>query len=221
MEIHRLTPMKDGYSEELFNKLYKETRNLRKSLARQIDSRRYGVTPDIILSWFDDKFIFVFNKHFDNKDPDVLKGFIISALQTFKFRILRKAYGLEGEFHGSKVDLEGEDNLINIIPDTTFNKTEDIFYNLALEFMKDRLTSNAYILFQIQMDPPPYILNRINNNNSRISNSLIAEFLGIEMETQSATERYVKNLKKEVNLTIKKAREYFMDKDPLAEYSIS
>jgi len=41
------------------------------------------------------------------------------------------------------------------------------------------------------------------------------------METQSATERYVKNLKKEVNLTIKKAREYFMDKDPLAEYSIS
>jgi len=221
MEIHRLKPMKEGYSEDLFNKLYKETKNLRKSLARQIDSRRYGVTNDIILSWFDDKFIFVFNKHFDNKSPDVLKGFIISALQTFKYRILRKAYNIEGEFHSSKVELEGEDNLINIIPDTTFNKTEDIFYNLALEFMKERLTSNAYILFQIQMDPPPYILDKIKNNNSRISNSLIAEFLGIELDTQSATERYIKNLKKEVNLTVKKAREYFMDKDPLAEYSIS
>jgi len=221
MEIHRLKPMKEGYSEELFNKLYKETQNLRKSLARQIDCRRYGVTNDIILSWFDDKFIFVFNKHFDNKDPDVLKGFIISALQTFKYRILRKAYNIEGEFHSSKVELEGEDNLINIIPDETFNKTEDIFYNIALEFMKERLTANAFILFQIQMDPPPYILHRIKNGNSRIPNSLIAEFLDIHVDNPNGADRYIKNLKKEVNTTLKKAREYFLDKDPLADYSLT
>ncbi len=88
MEIHRLTPMKDGYSEVLFNKIYSETHNLRKSLANQIDPRRYGVSPDIILSWFDDKFIFVFNKHFSDKNPDILKGFIINSLKTFKYTFL-------------------------------------------------------------------------------------------------------------------------------------
>ena len=95
MEIHRLKPMKEGYSVQLFNDLYKQTSKLRKKLASQIDYRRYGVTPDIIESWFDDKFIYVFNKHFDNKDTDVLKGFIINSLQVFKYRVLRGAYSKE------------------------------------------------------------------------------------------------------------------------------
>ena len=83
MELHRLKPMESGYDSQLFNKLYKETTQLRKSLARQIDSRRFGVSDDVILSWFDDKFMFVFNKHFKDKEVDVLRGFIINSLQTF------------------------------------------------------------------------------------------------------------------------------------------
>lgn len=220
MEIHRLKPMKEGYPQDLFNQLYKETKNLRRSLAYQIDARRYGVTNDIILSWFDDKFIFVFNKHFDNKEPDVLKGFLINSLKMFKYRILRKAYNGEGEFYGSCVELEGESNLINIIPDNSFRKTEDIFYNLALEFMKEHLSENAFLLFQIQLDPPPFILDQIKSSNSRIPNHLLAEFLGIDLETENKTERYIKGLKKEINCTVKKAREFFEDKDPLAGYSL-
>ena len=101
MELHRLKPMEEGYPVELFNKLYKETKYLRKSLTRQIDARRFGVSPDIVESWFDDKFIFVFNKHFKDKNEDVLKGFLINSLRTFKLRILRKAYQKEGEFFQS------------------------------------------------------------------------------------------------------------------------
>lgn len=207
MEIHRLKPMRDGYSEDLFNRLYKETTPLRKSLAYQIDCRRYGVSRDIILSWFDDKFIFVFNKHFDNKDPDVLKGFIINALKTFKYRILRKAYNGEGLYYSSLVELEGESQLINIIPDEQQMGTEDVFLNLAKTFMEKKLSENAYLLLELQLSPPPYIINRLKNSNSRIPNKLIAEYLGLEFD--NTTERYIKNLKKEINKAIKSANDYF------------
>ena len=83
MELHRLTAMDSSYDKQLFNKIYKDTELLRKSLANQIDTRRFGVTSDIILSWFDDKFIFVFNKHFQNKTPEVLKGFIIMRIYRY------------------------------------------------------------------------------------------------------------------------------------------
>ena len=208
MEIHRLTQMKEGYPVDLFNKLYKETESLRRSLSFQIDHRRYGVTQDIIKSWFDDKFIFVFNKHFQDKEPDILKGFLINSLRTFKMRILRKAYNGEGEFYGSCVTLDGEYDLINIIPDTDKGDNESVFYNLAMEFMKKKLSDNAYLLFQIQIDPPPYIMSRVENCNSRIPNKLIAEFLNIDNDLDEA-DRYIKSLKKEINNAIKSAKEYF------------
>src|SRR5210317_15035 len=112
METHRLKPMREGYSPELFERLFNETKNLRKSLVYQIDCRRYGVTPDIMESWFEDKFIYVFNKYFDQHEPDILKGYIINALKIFKNRVLRKAYSKEGLFYSSNVELEGENELI-------------------------------------------------------------------------------------------------------------
>lgn len=41
MENHRLKPMKENYNESLFNKIYKETTSLRKSLVYSIDHRRF------------------------------------------------------------------------------------------------------------------------------------------------------------------------------------
>lgn len=213
MEIHRLKPMKSGYSKDLFERLYQETKPLRRSLARQIDSRRYGVTTDIIESWFDDKFIFVFNKHFDNKDENVLKGFIINSLKMFKYRVLRKAYNKEGEYYSSLVELEGEKELINIIPDKSLETHESVFYNLAIEFMKERLSDNAYLLLQLQVNPPPFILDRIKKHNSPIPNLLAAEFLGIDLGDEDDTYSYVKKLKKEISKATKSAREYFNQED--------
>jgi len=211
--------MKDGYPTALFNKLYEETKYLRKSLSYQIDSRRYGVTTDIIESWFDDKFIFVFNKHFDNKDPDILKGYIINSLKVFKYRILRKAYNIEGLFYGSLIELEGDKELINIIPDTSFETTDNTFHNLLVEFMKTKLNDNAFLLFNIQIDTPPYILRRLSGNNSRIPNYLIADYLGINMGDEYSTERYIKSLKKQINKAIKNAKEYFSKESSLAFFS--
>lgn len=215
MELHRLKPMREGYPEELFNKLYKQTRSLRKNLAKQIDARRYGVTQDVIESWFEDKFIFVFNKHFDNKEPEVLKGFIINSLKTFKYRILRKAYNGEGEFYQSLVELEGESSYINIIPDDSLESTENIFYDMVYEFMKSKLSDNAWILFQLQLNPPPYIACKLDKAKSRIPNDLIINYLGLEDNYE--TDRLLKKLKKEINRTIKIAREYFSSGDSYNE----
>lgn len=204
MEIHRLKPMEEDYPKELFNRLYKETESLRRSLAHQINPRRYNVSKDIIQSWFDDKFIFVFNKHFKDKDPDILKGFIINSLQTFKYRILRKAYSKEGEFYTNLIELEGDSNLINYIPDSNDLDSGDIFFNLVLEFFKKELSDDAYILLNLQLNPPPYILNKLPKSNSPIPVKLYSEFLNLPDNTNSY--KYIKKLKKDIAITIEKAK---------------
>ena len=76
-----------------------------------------------------------------------------------------------------------------------------------MEFMKEKLSDNAYLLFQIQIDPPPYIINRLEKSNSRIPNKLISEFLNIDVTPEA--DKYISNLKKEINNAIKSAKEYF------------
>ena len=210
MELHRLTPMKEGYPEDLFNKLYKETRALRRSLANSIDHRLYGVSKDIILSWFDDKFIFVFNKHYEDKSPEVLKGFIINSLKTFKLRILRKAYQAEGEFYGSMVSNDIEDfDILDNIPDIDPDTSKSIFYDMIIKYMKENLSENAYLVFQIQLNPPPFIINKLDRASSRIPNELIIEFLNIEYDDYADADEFIQQLKKEITQVTKNAKEYF------------
>lgn len=207
MEIHRLKPMKDNYPEKLFNEIYDQTYKLRKKLSSQIDPRRFGVSPDIIESWFDDKFIYVFNKHFTDKDPDVLKGFIINSLQTFKFRVLRGAYSRKAEYLSNVVTLEGEHNLINIIPDTSMESTESIFIDMAISFMKQKLSEDAFLVLQIQLNPPPFITDRLNRSTSYIPNKLLMQFLDLDICNKN--KKYISSLRKEITLQTEIAKEHF------------
>lgn len=212
MEINRLVPMKEGYPLDLFNQIYEDTRALRKKLSYSINSRYYGVSPDIIESWFDDKFILVFNKHFDNKEPDVLKGFIITSLQRFKNRVLRKAYDKGGQFHSSKIELDNEDSFINFIPSE--DKTdENIFLELAMKFMEDKLSEDAYLLLNTQLNPPPFILDQIRTSSSKITVPILLEFFGLNDNNKNR--KYISRLKTEIDITKNKAREYFQS-NPLA-----
>src|SRR5210317_1611613 len=89
MEEHRLTPMKEGYNEELFNRLYEELTPLKKRLASQINTKTLNIEYKELMSWFDVKFLFVYNKYVDQTNPDILKGHLINALQLYKNRILK------------------------------------------------------------------------------------------------------------------------------------
>jgi len=207
METHRLKPMKPGYSEKLFNKLYKEVQPLKYRLVSQIDCRRLGVTKDIVESWFDDKIIYVFNKYCEEKEPDALKGFILNSLSTFKYRILRKAY--QADIHENLVELEGEKELINIIPDESEINEAELFLELAHAFMQKALTENALLIYELQLNPPPFILKRLKNPNSRIPTSVLAEFLSLGNSRDSL--EYVNELREEINMAIKQARTYFKE----------
>ena len=206
MEIHRLKPMQDGYDEQVFNRLYEETENLRRYLTYQIDARRYGVSQDIIKSWFDDKFIFVFNKHCHELEEGVLKGYIINALKTFKFRMLRKAYN-KYNIHGHEVRLEGENELINIIPLEEEISDHNLFLEMALKYLKTNLCDDAYLVLNLELNPPPYILDKINNPKTKIPAKLIAEYLDLESNQDSIG--FINDLRAEVKFWTLEARDHF------------
>ena len=81
-ELHRLKPMQEGYDQDLFNRLYKLCKPVIKNLVRQIDARRYNVTPDIIQSQFEDKMLFVFNKYYGKVSEEHLKANIFSEFSN-------------------------------------------------------------------------------------------------------------------------------------------
>lgn len=207
MELHRLKTMNPNYDSKLFNKLYKDTASLRRSLANQIDPRRFGVSKDIILSWFDDKFIFVFNKHFQDKDPEVLKGFLINSLKMFKYRILRKAYNGEADMYTSTVELDGESELINIIPIENEIDNENLFLEMALSFMEEKLSDDAFLVFQIELNPPPYIINKIKSTTAKIPSRVFAEYLDLGNTNRAI--KYINQLRKEISVNTKMAKEHF------------
>lgn len=205
MELHRLKEMQSNYDNDLFNQLYKDTQGLKRSLVYQIDSRRLGVTPDIIESWFDDKLIFVFNKYYGKVSNDVLKGFIINSLKTFKFRILRKAY-----HDHTIVSLDDESKLINIIPDPQETSNKETLLSLALSFMKDKLSDNAWLVFELELDTPEYILSRLKNPKTKIPAKLICEYLNLEVNGNAIA--FINSLREEIQNCIEEAKGYFTDK---------
>lgn len=50
-EIHRLKPMKE-YDQAVFQRMYKICKPVIRNLVRQIDAKRFDLTPDIIQSYF-------------------------------------------------------------------------------------------------------------------------------------------------------------------------
>lgn len=206
MELHRLKPMQD-YDQEVFARIYKDTRSLVKTLVRGIDYSRFDVTQDIIESWFDDKLLYVFNKYYGKYDEGVLKGHVINALKLFRYRVLKSAYTEKAAFRQNTIDL-GEDNeRINIIPDRSEPDTRDALLNLMYEFMKENLSKDAYLVFELQADPPEYFTSRLSKPTSRIPAKLICQFCEIE-PTKDAI-RYIGHLREEIQENIKRARMHF------------
>ena len=206
MEIHRLKPMKDGYDKNLFNKLYKETEQLRKTLVYQINPHRFGVTSDIIYSWFDDKFMFVFNKYYGKLDPEVLKGYIINALKTFKFRVLRQAYSKNNIF-SDMLSMEESTKAVNTIPEEFDSEDYEFLMGLALGYLKSRLSADAYLILDIELNPPPYISTKLVSLKTKIPAKLIAEYLDLEPNSDSLD--FINDLRREIKYWVNEAKYHF------------
>jgi hypothetical protein len=199
MENHRLTEMRSGYDEKLFNQIYQSTENLRNSLSRQINPRRYGVTDDIIKSWFDDKFVFVFNKYYGQISNDQLKAY-------FKYRVLRNAY-IKSNIFNDSVYIEDNFSMINVVSLEEDRDEKDMLLNLAMGLLKKELTPDAFLILEIDLNPPPYITTRVKSYRTKIPAKLIAEYLDLDIDCDGI--RYVEELRKEVREAIKMAKTHF------------
>lgn len=208
MEIHRLKPMSENYDRKLFNDLYKRTESLRRKLSYQVDNRRFGVSKDQVLSWFDDKFIHTFNKYAGQGNDGVLLGNIIRSLENFKNRILRKAYTEEYiTLYANNISID-EFPLINVIADSEEMSEADIFVNLATAFIKERISEEAFQIFEIELNPPLYIIDKLPSSNSHIPSHLILDFLGIDI-TKRALD-FVSRARREIKEATEEARLYFI-----------
>jgi len=211
MEHHRLKPMKPGYDEKLFNELYKKTTPLRKKLAYEIDARKFGVDYQEILSWFDVKFIHTFNKYWDT-EPERLMGYIINALSTYKYRIMRSSYQVKYHNHASQVDiteLYNHNEIVNL-HETNHEERED-YLGRVMDFMKGKLTDDAILVLEIELTPPPFILDAMEDlgkkEGQRIPHNLIADYLGFGDSPNMVS--YIKDLRAEIRSATLLAKKYF------------
>lgn len=198
MEENRLKPMREGYDEKLFNTLYAKTKALRRKLTSEIDYRRFGVDYYEVLSWFDVKFIFIFNKYWGTMTDDILLGHLIKGMQFFKCRILRSAYTIKH----TQFILSVED-VLEIAQEEVDNPWEDKreeMVNEVLTFLKKNLSENAYSLLDIKLNPPPYIQKRLTEEGiksfNKIPNSLFMEYF--ELGISSESKKFLDDLNKEI-----------------------
>jgi hypothetical protein len=197
------------YDRNLFEKLFKETRPLRKKLVLGIDARRFGVEPEDVMSWFNTKFLFLFQKYHKTQ-PEYLKGYILRGLSQYRNRICTLAYSEKNLIHKDSFSIntvfDGE-SLDLPSDETQYSTGMDEQIVLLENFMKAELPHDAYLVFTLELSPPPYITNRLKTPKSRVPSSLIAEYLGWENNEQAA--EYVTELRQKIALAKSSARAKF------------
>lgn len=208
MEENRLKPMREGYNEKTFNELYEKTNNLRRKLASEIDCRRFGVDYYEVLSWFDVKFIFVFNKYWGTMTDDILLGHLIKGLQLFKFRILRSAYTIKN----TQFIMSVEDVLeIAEEPENPWENAREEMLQEVLDFLKITISDNAFSLLDIKLNPPLYIQKKLKESGitsiNKIPTSLLLEYF--EMGTSKDAITLIEDWNKEIAKGIILARGHF------------
>lgn len=208
LEINRLKPMVENYDPIKFKRLYDITENLRRKLCSQIDCRRFGVDQEEVKSWFTVKFIYAYNKYCHQYDEETLKGHLIKAMQFMKCRVLRAAY----QPKYSQSIIEYDPAIINEESTNPFETdTRDHYYNALCNFLKEQLSDNAYMIFQVQINPPIYIISAMKEmgleNIHKIPDQVICNYFNLGFDTFGI--KYLKGLREEIKEATKLAKEHF------------
>lgn len=208
-EIHRLKEF-THYDRERFERFYKLCKPLIRNLSRNVDTKRFNVSPDIIQSYFWDKFLHVYNKYQDMYEDERLKATLLSSLQIFKKKLLRNAYTKQAEFNQELTSFEvlydnNKEALDNInIEEIEYRneKSEKLH-----QFMKNHLTPDEYLLFRTELDPPPFLETRIRESRGKLSVFHIIEFF--ELPKNKKSYDIITEMRKHINGAIELAKEEF------------
>lgn len=204
-ELHRLKTMQENYDQQMFLRLYKVCKPVIRNLTRQIDYKRYNLTPDIISSYFWDKMLYVFNKYYGTCSEEHLKARILASLSTFKNKLLRSAYGEQAEYNQSLFKLDDLfDNDKELEDDSEEEKAKSEMLEMMYDYMKEHLSIDAYMIFEVLLTPPPYIKERIKENG-RITNLLLVEFF--DMPKTNSSVKYISELRSDIQYWEDRAKE--------------
>ena len=203
-ELHRLKTMQENYYQDLFNRLYKLCKPVSKNLVRQIDARRFNITPDIIQSQFEDKMLFVFNKYYGKVGEEQLKAYILRSLSTYKVHLLKYAYNEKASFNQSLTSLdELFDNSKECIDDFDEVIYREELLDKVQKYMENQLSDDAYMVWQVITNPPPFIEEK--KSGPRITNTIIAEFFDLP-KTRRAV-KWIGELREDIKYWMERARE--------------
>lgn len=206
-EIHRIKEFTD-YNRDQFEKLYKLCRPLVRNLSRSIDSRRFNVSQDIIQSYFWDKFLYVYNKYQHKYDEERLKATLLTSLQVFKNKLLRNAYTKQAEFNQELTSLDILfDNNKEYLDDTEDTEYKQELSDRFNQFMMDNLTPDEYLVFRIELDPPPFFTERIIQSHGKLSILHLVDFFELPRNGKSQT--ILTNMRKHIRETLEKAKKEF------------
>lgn len=204
-ELHRLKTMQENYDQQMFLRLYKVCKPVIRNLTKQIDYKRYNLTPDIISSYFWDKMLYVFNKYYGTCSEEHLKARILASLSTFKNKLLRSAYGEQAEYNQALFKLDDLfDNDKELEDDSEEEKTKSEMLDMMYNYMKEHLSMDAYMIFEVLLTPPPYIKERIKDSG-RITNLLLVEFF--DMPKTNSSVKYISELRSDIQYWEDRAKE--------------
>ena len=202
-ELERLKDLGD-YDIIEFNKLYKVCTPLIKRLTANIDNRRQNVSKDIVKSYFWDKFLYIYGKYHNQYEYEQLKASLLVGLKKYSYKLMREGYSMKAGFNQSLVSFE---DLFDDSKEDIMDEPNDSDYQLNLlnDFMRSRLTPDEYIIYQIILDPPPFIKVRMEEESKgKLSILQIIDFF--EFERTRRVYRYLNDMKTKVLLTLKEAK---------------
>lgn len=204
-ELHRLKTMPENYDQQMFLRLYKVCKPVIRNLTKQIDYKRYNLTPDIISSYFWDKMLYVFNKYYGTCSEEHLKARILASLSTFKNKLLRSAYGEQAEYNQSLFKLDDLfENDKELEDDSEEEKAKSEMLDMMYDYMREHLSMDAYMIFEVLLTPPPYIKERIKDSG-RITNLLLVEFF--DMPKTNSSVKYISELRSDIQYWEDRAKE--------------
>jgi len=184
-ELHRLKEFGD-YDREMFERLYKVCKPLIRSLSRNIDCKRYNVSRDIIQSYFWDKFMYVFNKYQTQYSEERLKATLLSSLQTFKNKLLRNAYTQQAEFNQELTSFEVlYDNSKELLDDSEETRYKEDLSRRFHQYLQDNLTPDEYLLFKIELNPPLFFKERMEESHGKLSILHIIDYFELPRDRKS------------------------------------
>ena len=203
-ELHRLTEIK-SYNPTILNKLYKICRPRIKKLTKHIDHRRLNVGPDLIESFFWDKFLYVFNKYQERMEFEELKAHLLVSLTQYSYKLMRSGYSEAAEYNQNLISFESllDDSKEDLyIPDES--SEVNIYHNLLEDFLIKNLTVDAFLVYSIQLNPPPFFTNRLKDSGGKLTILHLIDFFEYERSKDSIN--YFTSIRRQIAITLEKAK---------------